>query len=63
MWRHSAKRIGQGGVNLDVWLVPPDWRHGTELDQGRMEDIADIKNDSNTRTFLRSIARVAQPLA
>jgi len=49
--------IGQG-INLDIFLMPEDWRTGTSLNVEALKDFG-VLNHRNTRMFLESIARQA----
>jgi hypothetical protein len=52
-----------GHFDVELFLMPIDWRIGTTLNIGAIEEITDLLNDTNTRGFLHRIANDALRIA
>lgn len=49
----------KGGLVMDCFLAPENWRNGTELNIDALRDVIPLMNHNNTCMFLESIARRA----
>jgi hypothetical protein len=49
--------------DFEMFLVPTDWRTGTEINIDTMRQVTDLVNDRNTLGFLKRIAKYAVNVA